>query len=84
MLREVERKYLVKSNSFKTMAGLIVQGYLGDNDISETRVAIRDNHGWIFVKSKGLLSRDEWMQEIPLSEAIDLLRLCPHEVRKAK
>lgn len=63
MLREIERKYLVKNDSFKTMAqraGLIVQGYLGDNDISETRVAIRDNHGWLFVKSKGTLSRNEW------------------------
>lgn len=87
MLREVERKYLVKNNSFKAMAGragLIVQGYLGDNDISETRVAIRDNHGWLFVKSKGILSRTEWMQEIPLNEAIDLLKLCPHEVRKVR
>ena len=42
---EVERKYLVKNNSYKMQAqraGLIVQGYLGDNPLSETRIAIRD------------------------------------------
>ena len=53
---EVERKYLVKNNSYKMQAqraGLIVQGYLGDNPLSETRIAIRDNHGWLFIKAKG-------------------------------
>lgn len=66
---EVERKYLVKNNSYKMQAqraGLIVQGYLGDNHLSETRIAIRDNHGWLFIKAKGTLSRSEWQQEIPL------------------
>lgn len=60
---EVERKYLVKNNSYKMQAqraGLIVQGYLGDNPLSETRIAIRDNHGWLFIKAKGTLSRFEW------------------------
>lgn len=55
---EVERKYLVKNNSYKMQAqraGLIVQGYLGDNPLSETRIAIRDNHGWLFIKAKGPL-----------------------------
>lgn len=69
---EVERKYLVKNNSYKMQAqraGLIVQGYLGDNPLSETRIAIRDNHGWLFIKAKGTLSRFEWQQEIPLYEA---------------
>ena len=32
-------------------AGQIVQGYLGDNPLSETRIAIRDNHGWLFIKA---------------------------------
>ena len=51
---EVERKYLVKNNSYKMQAqraGLIVQGYLGDNPLSETRIAIRDNHGWLFINA---------------------------------
>lgn len=63
---EVERKYLVKNNSYKMQvqrAGLIVQGYLGDNPLSETRIAIRDNHGWLFIKAKGTLSRFEWQSE---------------------
>lgn len=41
-MTEIERKYLVKNNSYKMQAqraGLIVQGYLGDNPLSETRIA---------------------------------------------
>ena len=68
---EVERKYLVKNNSYKMQAqraGLIVQGY------------IRDNHGWLFIKAKGTLSRSEWQQEIPLYEAQELLKFCPNVI----
>lgn len=67
-MTEIERKYLVKNNSYKVQAqkaGLIIQGYLGDNPLSETRIAIRENKGWIFIKAKGTLSRFEWRQEIP-------------------
>lgn len=67
-MTEIERKYLVKNNSYKMQAqraGLIVQGYLGDNPLSETRIAIRENKGWLFIKAKGTLSRFEWRQEIP-------------------
>ena len=66
-MTEIERKYLVKNNSYKMQAqraGLIVQGYLGDNPLSETRIAIRENKGWLFIKAKGTLSRFEWQQEI--------------------
>lgn len=65
-------------------AGLIVQGYLGDNPLSETRIAIRDNHGWLFIKAKGTLSRFEWQQEIPLYEAQELLKFCPNIIRKVR
>lgn len=84
---EVERKYLVKNNSYKMQAqraGLIVQGYLGDNPLSETRIAIRDNHGWLFIKAKGTLSRFERQQEIPLYEAQELLKFCPNIIRKVR
>lgn len=84
---EVERKYLVKNNSYKIQAqraGLIVQGYLGDNPLSETRIAIRDNHGWLFIKAKGTLSRFEWQQEILLYEAQELLKFCPNIIRKVR
>ena len=51
-MTEIERKYLVKNNSYKMQAqraGLIVQGYLGDNPLSETRIAIRENKGWLLI-----------------------------------
>lgn len=54
-MTEIERKYLVKNNSYKVQAqkaGLIIQGYLGDNPLSETRIAIRENKGWLFIKAK--------------------------------
>ena len=73
-MTEIERKYLVKNNSYKMQAqraGLIVQGYLGDNPLSETRIAIRENKGWLFIKAKGTLSRFEWRQEIPKYEALE-------------
>lgn len=86
-MTEIERKYLVKNNSYKMQAqraGLIVQGYLGDNPLSETRIAIRENKGWLFIKAKGTLSRFEWQQEIPKCEALELLKFCPNVIRKVR
>lgn len=83
-MTEIERKYLVKNNSYKVQAqkaGLIIQGYLGDNPLSETRIAIRENKGWLFIKAKGTLSRQ---QEIPLYEAQELLKFCPNVIRKVR
>lgn len=39
-MTEIERKYLVKNNSYKVQAqkaGLIIQGYLGDEVTEDTR-----------------------------------------------
>ena len=56
-MTEIERKYLVKNNSYKMQAqraGLIVQGYLGDNPLSETRIAIRENTMVVKLRNGGL------------------------------
>lgn len=75
-MTEIERKYLVKNNSYK-MRGI-------DSPLSETRIAIRENKGWLFIKAKGTLSRFEWQQEIPLYEAQELLKFCPNVIRKVR
>ncbi|MFV9551722.1 CYTH domain-containing protein [Algibacter sp. PT7-4] len=79
---EIERKFLVKSDAFKTDAfkfTRIIQGYLNSNKQRAVRVRIKDNLGFLTVKgesSKNGLSRFEWEKEITKQEAIELLNLC--------
>ena len=83
---EIERKFLVKSDAFKSLAyssKQIVQGFL--NKDPERTVRIRINEDKAFLTVKGLssddgLSRFEWEKEIPVNEAKDLLTLCDHNL----
>jgi CYTH domain-containing protein len=83
---EIERKFLVKSDTFKSLAYSskhIVQGFL--NKDPERTVRIRINEDKAFLTVKGLssddgLSRFEWEKEIPVDEAKDLLTLCDHNL----
>ena len=79
---EIERKFLVKSDDFKTLAfakNNIAQGYLNSNPERTVRVRIKGESGFITIKGKGNTTgttRFEWEKEIPLSEAKSLLALC--------
>ena len=79
---EIERKFLVRSNDFKTLAfakNNIAQGYLNSNPERTVRIRIKGESGFITVKGKGNESgttRFEWEKEIPLAEAKSLLALC--------
>ncbi len=79
---EIERKFLVKNDSFKQVAYAkheIAQGYLNSNPERSVRVRIKNNNGFITVKgiSNELgMSRFEWEKEIPIDEAKLLLKLC--------
>lgn len=79
---EIERKFLVKSDAFKTLAfakNAIAQGYLNSNPERTVRVRIKGEIGFITIKGKGNESgttRFEWEKEIPLLEAKSLLVLC--------
>lgn len=79
---EIERKFLVVSEEFKTMAFAshsIAQGYLNSNPERTVRVRIKDKKGFLTIKGKGNasgMSRFEWEKEIPLAEAKALLNLC--------
>ena len=79
---EIERKFLITSNAFKTEAfsqNKIAQGYLSSVPERTVRVRIKGDKGFITVKgisSDSGMSRFEWEKEIPVDEAENLLKLC--------
>lgn len=79
---EIERKFLVKSNQFKSKATAqfrIVQGFLNTNPERTVRIRIKGEKGYLTVKGKSNesgTSRFEWEKEIDLSDADALLSLC--------
>lgn len=79
---EIERKFLVKSNDFKNQAfaqNKIAQGYLSSVPERTVRVRIKGHKGFITIKGLSQasgMSRFEWENEIPLDEAVELLKLC--------
>lgn len=80
MAKEIERKYLVEDDSYKSMAyssSKIIQGYLSTRKESTVRIRIRDNHAYITIKgiNSGVI-RDEWEYEIPVADATEMLDLC--------
>ncbi len=88
---EIERKFLVTSNKFKAEAfksSEIKQGYLNSHPERTTRIRIQDNMAFITIKgksSKSGLSRYEWEKEIPVDEALELLKLCePGAIEKTR
>lgn len=79
---EIERKFLVRSESFKKEAfaqNRIAQGYLSSVPERTVRVRIKENKGFLTIKGASNetgLSRFEWEKEIPIEEAAALLKLC--------
>ena len=82
MALEIERKFLVTNESYRTLAfrsDKIAQGYLCRQNGNSVRVRIRDGKGILTIKGPSLdggLSRYEWEKEIPLQEAQELMRIC--------
>jgi len=80
MSQEIERKYLVKDNTYVELAITseeITQGYLC-RDIDRTvRVRVRGSNGYLTIKSRNHgATRGEWEYPIPITDARDLLKLC--------
>jgi CYTH domain-containing protein len=79
---EIERKFLVVSDVFKTEAirkSHIIQGFLNSDKERTVRVRLKDDEGFLTVKGlsdDGGLSRFEWETKINKSEAEALLKLC--------
>lgn len=82
MAVEIERKFLIKDDSFKSDAfkkTRIIQGYLSSVPERTVRVRIKGDSGFITIKgigNKSGASRFEWEKEIPVSEAKSLLAIC--------
>ncbi len=78
---EIERKFLVKGE-FKHLAyasSRIRQGYICSGNGRTVRVRIRDRQGFLTIKGpsdRAGLARYEFEKEIPLDDALDLLRIC--------
>ena len=79
MKKEIEQKFLVRSDEYKLLAKeklYIRQAYLDFCPSLTVRVRIKDGKGFLTLKNKskdGGLSRDEWEREIPVAEAEELI-----------
>lgn len=79
---EVERKFLVTSDQFKTEAirkTRIKQGFLNTHKARTVRVRLKGEIGFITVKGESSadgVSRFEWENEISKTDADALLKLC--------
>ena len=77
MGQEIERKYLVNSNAWKSLshkATRMHQGYLCNNQQSSVRIRIEDKSANINIKSMTVgISRAEYEYSIPVDEAEELL-----------
>lgn len=80
MALEIERKFLVKHDKWKsdvTRTLVIKQGYLNSHPERTVRVRVYDGQGILTVKGKSEnLTRKEYEYDIPDYEAEALLELC--------
>ncbi len=80
--REIERKFLVPGEDYKTEAydsTHIVQGYICRSHGRTVRVRVRGDKAFLTIKggsSASGMSRLEWEKEIPVEEALQLMQLC--------
>lgn len=83
---EIERKFLVTSEAYKTLAfksTRIVQGFLNTDPDRTVRVRIKGDKGFITVKGRSNAAgtiRTEWEKEIDVDDARSLLELCEEGV----
>mgnify|MGYP002626673772 CR=1 FL=1 len=89
--QEIERKFLVKNDSFKRMAmhsDTICQGFLSVDPDRVVRVRIKGGEGFITIKSrpqKDHFAHFEYEIPIPAADAEKLLSLClPYPIEKER
>lgn len=79
---EIERKFLVKDDSYKQLAfdsSRVRQGYICSGHGRTVRVRLRDHCGYLTIKGPSDaagMSRYEFEKEITADEAVQLFRLC--------
>ena len=81
MPREIERKFLLSSDVWRTLAHrhqAMSQGYLAVSARVSVRIRVAGDEAHLNIKSGGLVaSRLEYEYAIPVAEARELLTLCP-------
>ena len=81
---EIERKFLVKSDGWRSEGEpvLLRQGYLSSHPERVVRVRIEGDHAVMTIKSKSVgVSRGEWEYPLPMADAAEFLdRLCEQPV----
>lgn len=84
MTKEIEYKFLVNKELLPELKNgrTITQGYLSDNPT--VRVRTYGDRGFITVKGKGLISREEFEYEILYEDAIAMLSLCSKKLVKER
>lgn len=82
MVKEIERKFLVRGNKWRRQAKGVLyrQGYISTNVRRAVRVRIVERKGFLTIKAlRRAAVRSEYEYEIPLSDAISLLdELCEY------
>jgi adenylate cyclase len=79
MPREIERKFLLKSDAWRPhvrQSRKMSQGYLASSGNVSVRVRIAGDDAWLNIKAGGFVaSRQEYEYPLPLDEARELLAL---------
>jgi adenylate cyclase len=79
MPREIERKFLLKSDAWRAdvrRRALMSQGYLASGRRVSVRVRVAGDEAWLNIKAGGLVaSRREYEYAVPVAEARELLEL---------
>ena len=80
-MQEIERKFLVTDNSYRSLAvshSEILQGYICSGHGHTVRVRTRGDKGYLTIKGPSTdgISRFEWEKEISLQDARELFTLC--------
>lgn len=81
---EIERKFLVKSDAWRTQGEpvLLRQGYLSSHPERVVRVRIEGGKAVMTIKSKNVgASRGEWEYPLPMADAAEFLdKLCEQPI----
>jgi len=88
MAIEIERKFLLKNDTWRTHVSSsldIQQAYFNRDDVYSVRVRIQDDSANLNIKSKTLgMQRHEYEYSIPLADAQEMLNGLPDKIQKTR
>ena len=88
MAVEIERKFLLANDTWReacSRSTRIAQGYLCTDIERTVRVRTKGEAAFLTIKGKNSsISRAEFEYEIPVADALDMLKLCPNVLDKTR